>query len=435
MRSSSIFRSGCVLLAIAVLGGCGDGGSDSKKAQIRLLNVSPGYTSLDLYVNNGDSDTDQMKTSGVALEAISDYIKLDSDTYTIKFKRNGVTSTLLTASSQQLTDESHTTYVAYGSNGHFAALKIAEDVKDADDKKATVTVLNTAEAGALDVYFTDASVSLGDATPQFGSVSSGSLSSSATLDSGTYRLRVTGAGDTTDIRLDVAGVTLDSKKVVSVVLTSTQGGVLVNALILPQQGTLATNHNTKARVRGANGIANGMAATATVGGFSVLNGSAVGVIGSKYGQIDAGSVAVNLSVDGNPVSVANQTLTAGGDYTLLVWSDATGTRTTLVTDDNHLPSASGKAKIRLLNGMSGLGGPITLAVDFAPIAEGVAVGTASAFAEVDTGSDAELDITNSVTAALLQSKTSVSLQDSGVYTLFMSGGGTATVGGTVRKDR
>jgi hypothetical protein len=424
-----------VLLALAVLGGCGGSDSDSEKAQIRLLNVSPGYTSLDLYVNNGDDDTDTLKAAGVALEGLGDYIKLDSDTYTIKFKRNGVTSTLLTASGQQLTDESHTTYVAYGSNGHFAALKIAEDVKDADDKKTTVTVLNTAEAGALDVYFTDASVDLGDATPQLGSITSGSISSSATLDSGTYRLRVTGAGDKTDIRLDVAGVTLNSKQVVSVVLTSTQGGVLVNALVLPQQGSLATNHNTKARVRGANGIANGTAVTATVGGLSVLNGSLVGATSIKYGQINAGSVGINLSVDGNPVSVANQTLAAGGDYTLLVWSDATGTRTSLITDDNHLPSASGKAKIRVLNGMSGLGGPITTYVDFAPIAEGVDLGTASTYAEVSTGSEAQLDVNNAVTAAPLKTLTSVSLQDAGVYTLFMSGGGTAAVGAVVRKDR
>jgi hypothetical protein len=120
---------------------------------------------------------------------------------------------------------------------------------------------------------------------------------------------------------------------------------------------------------------------------------------------------------------------------LLVWSDSSGTRTSLITDDNHLPSASSKAKIRVLNGMSGLGGPITFNVDFAPIAEGVAVGTASTFAEVATGSDAQLDINDAVTSQPLKTLTSVSLQDAGVYTLFMSGGGTQTVGGTVRKDR
>jgi hypothetical protein len=422
------------LLALAALGGCGGSSGDSNKVHIRLLNVSPGYTSLDLYVNNGDSDTDDQKASGVALEALTDYVTLDSDTYTLKFKRAGVTSTLLSAGGQQLTDDSHATYVAFGSTGKFSVQKISEDVKDADANKSTVTIINTAEAGGVDVYFTDTDVNLSDTTPQFSSVASGSPSSAGTLDSGTYRLRVTGAGDNMDLRLDVPGVTLESKKVVTVILTSTQGGVLVNALVLPQQGSLTVNHNTKARVRAANGIANGTSVTASIGGLSVLSGQPVGVIGSKYGQIDAGSAAVNLSVDGNPVSVANQTLTAGGDYTLLVWSDSSGTRTSLITDDNHEPSASTKTKIRLLNGMSGLGGPISLNVDFGPVVDGVEVGKASAFAEVASGSDTRLDINNAVTSQTLTTLTGVSLQQSAVYTVFMSGSGTAP-GSTVRRDR
>jgi hypothetical protein len=424
-----------VLLALAVLGGCGGSEGDSNKAHIRVLNVSPGYTSLDLYVNNGDSDTDTQKASSVALEALTDYITLDSDTYTLKFKRGGVTSTLQTYSGQQLTDDSHGTYVAYGSTGHFAVVKIGEDAKDADSNKSTISVLNTAEAGSLDVYFTESSVNLSDATPQFSGINSGVLSTGATLDSGTYRMRVTGASDNTDIRLDVPSVTFSSKQVASVIITSTQGGVLVNAFVLPQQGSLSTNKNTKARVRGFNGIANGTAVTATIGGSSVLSNALVGATSLKYGQIDAGSVAVGLGVDGTAVSVPNQTLAAGGDYTLLVWSDASGTRTTLISDDNHLPSASGKAKIRVMNGMSGLAAPITLYVDFAPIAEGVALGTASAFAEVSTGSESQLDITNATTSSPVRTLTSVSLQDAGVYTLFMSGGGTLSVGSTVRKDR
>jgi len=434
MRSSSIFRSGCVLLALTVLGGCGSDG-DSNKARIRLLNVSPGYTSLDLYVAKGDSDTDTQKAAAVGLEALTDYITLDSDTYRLKFKRAGVTSTLLAASGQQLTDDSHATYVAYGSTGKFAIQKIAEDVKEAASNKSTVTVINTAEAGSLDVYFTDSSVNLSDTTPQFSSIASGVASSAATLDSGTFRLRVTGTGDNTDLRLDVPSVTLDSKKVVTVVLTSTQGGVLVNAMVLPQQGSLGINHNTKARVRAANGIANGSSVTASIGGLSVLSAQPAGVIGNKYGQVDAGSAAVKLSVDGTAVSVANQTLTAGSDYTLLVWSDSSGARASLITDDNHAPSASSKAKIRLLNGMSGLGGPISLNVNYGPVVDTIQLGTASTAAEVTSGSNTRLDINNAVTSTTLTTLTDVTLQDSGVYTVFMSGGGTLAVGSTVRRDR
>jgi hypothetical protein len=235
--------------------------------------------------------------------------------------------------------------------------------------------------------------------------------------------------------MDLASVTLESKKVTTLILTATQGGVLVNAVLLPQQGSLAVNRNTKARVRGANGVASGTAVTAKVGSATVLNAVGVGVIGSKYGQIDAGSAAITLSVDGTPVAVENQTLAPGGDYTLLVWNNANGTQASLITDDNRLPSTAGKAKMRLLNGMSAFGGAITLSVDFAPIAEGILLGEVSDYTEVDGGTDSALDVTNSATTANLLTRSSVSLVDGAVYTLFMSGGGTATVGGTLRKDR
>src|SRR6185369_445500 len=97
------------LLALAMLlTGCTN---DTKsKAQIRLLNVSPGYSSFDLYVNNGDSDTDSQKFTGVNYEVASAYTKLDSDTYTVKFKRSGVTGTLRSLSSEKLADDTHATY-------------------------------------------------------------------------------------------------------------------------------------------------------------------------------------------------------------------------------------------------------------------------------------------------------------------------------------
>jgi hypothetical protein len=163
-----------------------------------------------------------------------------------------------------------------------------------------------------------------------------------------------------------------------------------------------------------------------------LNG-AVGVVGN-YAQVEAGSVPVTLTVSGVAAAVPNQTLVAGGEYTLLAWTNGSGTQTTLIGDDNRLPTASGKAKIRVINGLSALDVPITLAVNFSPIAEGIALGQASAFTEVDDGTDYQLDATNTDTAENLVSKTSVTLQSAAVYTLFMSANGT-TVSGTLRKDR
>jgi hypothetical protein len=253
----------------------------------------------------------------------------------------------------------------------------------------------------------------------------------ATIDSGAYRLRVTGAGAADDLRLDVPTITFDSKQVLALVLTATQGGVLVEAQTLPQQGSLTKFANTKARIRGAVGTTSGPVVM-RVGGVGVLNG-AVGVVGN-YTQVEAGTVPITLTVNAAPVAVPNQTLVAGGEYTLLAWTDGAGTQTTLIGDDNRLPTGRGKAKIRVINGLSALGVPVTMAVNFSPLAEGIALGQASSFTEVDGGTDYQLDVTNTDTAESLVSKTAVTLQSSGVYTLFMSANG-ATVSGTLRKDR
>lgn len=433
MRNVPTFVLCLMAMTVPLLTACGSG--NDKTGAVRVLNVSTGYNSLDLYANDGSTSTDTLELQSVAYGTASSYANLKSGTYTVKFKVHSLSDTLETLSSAKFADETHTTYVAFGSSGNFSALTITEDQGTPDSGKSEVQVYNTAEAGALDIYLTDASASLTDASPTFSAVASGGSTSLATLDKGTYRLRVTGTGDKTDLRLDVASITLTDQKVGSLIITSTQGGVLVNALFLPQQGSVTEYLNTQSRVRAAIGMANGTAATVSVGGLSLLSNATVGVVSSGYGQVAAGTAAVNLVVDGSAVTVPDQTLVAGADYTLLVWSDADGTQTSLISDDNHAPTSASKVKLRLLNGMSGLGGPITLTANFSPVAEGIAVGQASTADQIDAGSDFELDVSNASTGATLLSKTSVSLQAGNVYTMFLSGGGSAAVVGTLHKDR
>jgi hypothetical protein len=420
------------VLAALSLSGC-DSGGGKDRAQIRLLNASPGYTSLDLYANGEDDDTDQQRIAAVAYDAVSGYTEVESGGYDVKFKRAGVSSTLLTLSGKQLADDTHSTFIAFGSTGHFSAVQVSDDVAAPDSGLVKVQLLNAAEAGTLDIYLTESSVSLDDATPVFSSVAAGGTGALTTIDSGDYRLRVTGGSDSDDLRLDVPSITLDSRGVVTLILTATEGGVLVNVLLLPQQGSIAKFANTKARVRGAVGIANGTQVTLRVGNSSLLNNNAVGVVGA-YAQVDAGSAAVALGVNGVGFTVPNQTLIAGGEYTLLVWSNADGTQTTLISDDNRLPSSTAKAKVRVMNGLSALNVPVTMFVNFFPQAENIPLGEASAFAEVDDGTDYQLDVSNADTADPLLTKTEVTLQASSVYTLFMSSSG-GTVSGTLRKDR
>ncbi len=73
------------LIALAATTLCGCGGS-SKDAQVRILNVSTGYSSLDMYINDGNSSSDTLQLQSAASGAVSDYTGFKSGTYTVKFR-------------------------------------------------------------------------------------------------------------------------------------------------------------------------------------------------------------------------------------------------------------------------------------------------------------------------------------------------------------
>lgn len=432
------FRLGLVLLsAVLVLAttGCkSDADGSSGKAQIRVLNVSPGYPSIDLISTDSDEEVDTQQFTGLAYGAVSSYISLKADSYTLKLRKTGTSGNLLSWS-QTLAEDTSTTYVAYGATNSFATLAIDETVAEPNSGYAKVQVLNTTSTSGLDVYLSGTADSLDDISATIASATSGSVSGTATLNNGTYRLRVTGSGDKTDLRLDVPEVTLANQAVVSIILTDTDGGVLVNAVVLPQEGDPATFTNASARVRAAVGLSTGSAVTVNVAGTNILSRrSARSSISDSYSLMEAGVAPVNIYVDNVLVASGAFTLQAGLDYTVFLWDTGGTVQLELLQDDNHLPTGS-RAKLRLLNGMSGLAVPLTLAIDYSPVAEYVELGVASEYAQVGAGSGFQLDVTNANTAVTLLTRESATLQSGSIYTFFLAGGGDSTPIGTLRKDR
>ena len=421
--------------AALLLASCGGGGDDGgADAKIRLLNLSAGYTSLDMMTNIDaeDDDEDETQASSVGLYSVSPYVTLEPDDYSIKLRRTGSGSVLRSFTGEQLVEDTVNTYVAFGEVGAFGALRLDDTLDEADAGDAKINVANLSSAGALDVYITEPNADLDDTTPVMSSVAASF--SQVTVDSGTYRLRATAAGDPSDVRLDIAGFALADRGVGSLIFTSTQGGMLANAIYLPQGGEPTRLTTTRARLRGAVGVANGGSASIRAHNTTVLSAQPAGVIGSRYTVIDAGAVPLTITVNGVAVAVPDVTLQAGADYTLLVWSDASGTRTSLIVDDNRLPSGAGLTKLRLLNGMSSLAAPLTLSLDFSPIIEGTLVGEVSDETEVSAGSDRQFDLSNTSTAALVLARTGITLQGNAVYTFFMTDNGPTAVG-VLRRDR
>jgi len=415
------------LLAGVFLNGCSK--SDGN-AEIRVLNTSIDYSSLDLYLDNGTTNTREI--TAAASGALTDYLGVGAASYTVEFTSNNVQSSLKSVD-ENLAKNTHRTYVAYGNSGKFGTLEILEDQDAPSASYTKVELLDAAlDAGSVDVYLTDPSVALTNSSPTFAGVAGGTIASAGfvTINSGTYRIRVTAAGSQTDIRLDsVTGITFTSQEILSIVVTGSGGGVLVNATVLPQQGTQTVVNNPYARVRAAAGIPSGSNLTATLGGTNLLGAAAANTV-SQYTLVTAGTQTLNLTFSGAALPASSQVLTAGDDYTVLVLNGTgvSGTTTTLITDDNRLPSTSSYAKIKLVNAMSALGDPVSLNVNYTPVASAIALGSASPSTEVTAGTNSEIDTVDANTSTTLFTNTTATLNGSGVYDLFMFGSSAAPVG-------
>ena len=112
-------RAGLVCL-IASLAACGGGDDESTSdPKIRLLNLSTGYSSLDLMTNidsdDDDDEDDVDQLENVALDTVSEFATLDPDTYTIKLRRSGSGAVLRSFTGEELVEDTVNLYIAFGS--------------------------------------------------------------------------------------------------------------------------------------------------------------------------------------------------------------------------------------------------------------------------------------------------------------------------------
>jgi hypothetical protein len=428
MRTIIVSTALALTAGFLALGGCNDGNGGGGGAKVRVVNASMDYPAVDMYLD------DKLKIADVGYETGSPYLKVDADTYATEFTSAGASSALATFNQNYSNDDRYT-LLALGRTGSFQVLTLNETADEAPKGESRIRLVNAAsDAGNLDVYLTDADTALVDAAPTFADVPGDTLASGGfvVVDSGAYRLRVTAAGSTSDVRLDVAAVDLASKAVYTFVLTGTTGGVLVDAMLLPQGGAVTLLTNGKARVRAVVGLDGGTSATVSADATSLLSGASIPVLGN-YQPVDAGSTVVTLTVDGTTIPMGDVTLASGSDYTLVYTGAAASPQQAVVADVNRLPD-TGTFKIRLINAMSALGEPLSLTVNFLPAVDSVGLGSVALSDQIDAFTNGRLDVTRVTTSTVLYSVTNLTLESEGVYTQVMFGSSSAA-SGALRKDR
>ncbi len=428
---NAIRKTLAFLLASLLVTACYTG-ADRTKAHVRLVNASNGYATLDLRLQ------DLLTQSAAGYGTATDYGEADASATAATLASAGAVATLATFTTS-LGRDKYFTVLAYGPAGALRQVVLDDNLATPAEGKTQVRVVHgAADAGALDVYVTAAADALASATAvQAGNTYGGTLAEPLTLNSGTWRVRITAAGSKTDVRLDLPALVLPNRQVVTLVLTPSRGGTLVNALLLAQQGALSRHDTTQVRARAVAGVAPVGSVAVTLGGNPLLTGtSAFPVASGNYTLVDAGTAAPTISVAGAAVGPPSTNLLAGGDYTLLVYGPQAAPSTAWIADDNRLP-ASGQARVRLVNGVAGLGGTAAMAVDNAVVAAGTATGAASAYAEASARASAEISVVSSTLPSGLYGPVTRTLASGVSYSVFVLGaaGAGGAVNGAIVADR
>lgn len=418
-------RQGLALLAIMAtalaLSGCGSAegmGDDNpkKQAQLRLLNASLG-NALELWVD------DSLRASGIGYGGASAELTLSTESHDVALRRGSSGSAVQDSQALALTDKTHSTLLAYGRNGAPQTLLLSDDLDTPATNRTRLRVVNAAvDAGALDVYLTDSSAALGEVNPVVSALAVGSGGSSTVdVTSGSWRLRVTGSGDASDLRLDLSSVALGSGDIVTLLLTPSGGGVLVHALSYSQGSeAVAQRNNHSARVRLIAGTSPSAAHSATVGGSSVGASGSSPWSTSAYTRVNAGSSqALTITVNGSAIATSALDLSAGSDVTLLVYGAPSSASYAVLADDNGLPSSS-QARVRLVNGLAGAGSAgIAWSIDAAQMADGIQPGAASGYVSANVNTALQFSVLQSDGRVAYDA--SQTLPAKGIYTLFALG--------------
>ena len=145
------------LSATAFLTACGGGGDGDSNTQVRLLNATRSYNSLDLEVDEKKVNT------AVAYASAGEYASVNTNATATKVTANPV-GTSISATTPTLKGGTNYTYITYGFSGAIRTSLLEESEEVPAANSAKLLVLNLApDAGAMDVYVTAAADQIGRA--------------------------------------------------------------------------------------------------------------------------------------------------------------------------------------------------------------------------------------------------------------------------------
>jgi hypothetical protein len=421
---------------LLLFSGCGN--TEAQDAQVRLVNATSEYTTMDLYTVDSKNVSTKF-ISGTPSFSASSYDGLFGGTYTFKILGSG-SSTAAAQTSGSVSKQDHFAIVSYLSGGAATALLVPEEEPSPSSGNAKLRILNgaSAEVGGVDVFVTsNPCTALASTDTAFATAVTGLQTTFGEIivpSSGTtWNVCVTATGNKADLRLAANAVPFANQQVSTLILTHTTGGTLLNGLVMNQQGTVTPFSNSLARVRLVADAAGGASVSATLNSIPLAVDAGSPTIGD-YTAIPSGPLTMSLAISDVPVTTTPQTVTAGTDYTLLVAGTAGAATIALLQDDNTpSTSVSLPVKMRLVNGLNGSTGTASLTSTGTLVASGIAFGASSSYKTL-AASDGLADV-QAVGSGVTFDLSTQTLLSGGVYTFFFIGdAATSATGSALRTD-
>ena len=403
-------------LSAALLPACGGGNTDepTNAGFVRLVNATVG--TLDLY--DGSS-----KISAAGANAAAADVDREPATHDFIVRAGSDAAPTLTVSVQR---QQRYTIVAYTSGGSANTTWFTDDESPPRSGAAKLRVFHTAaaDAGSVDVYLLGSACSglAGTGAAPVASAVTGLQSGYVQVGAASYHLCVTSQGDKGDLRLDIPVASFADQQIVTLILTRGAGGVLLNGLLLNQQGSLAAAPNGSARLRLVADTISGASVGATVGGVSLGAPLATAARPGAYTLVGAGALTLSVTIDGSTTApVLAQPAQAGGDYSLLLSGAAAAPVASLIADDNSVSTSLARpVKLRLFNGVNGAAPGASLSLNNALVGS-ASFGSASTPPSLVAASAALAQLNANVDGTDLLVGSGLTLTANQVYTVFVLG--------------
>lgn len=175
---------------------------DEGSAKVRVVHASPDAPPVNVQVNGSPAFTD------VPFGTVSDYTELPPATYNVSIE-GAEDGTFLFSANLELQADTDYTVVAMGLAEDLSVQVYTDDNAVPEEGKSKVRFIHASpDAPAVDVAASDGAT-------LFDGVEFGQASDYLTVDAGTYDITVLAAG-TSDVALEVPGLTLDSQAVATV---------------------------------------------------------------------------------------------------------------------------------------------------------------------------------------------------------------------------